>query len=98
MARSLRSHTKKRYRAIKREHVFKPVEDLRLQRLSEAQAEAAKKPNHGTTQEEHEAIKAEEEVAMVEDPKKVSTSGTRSGKQARKLREKKRKSKSSTKW
>ncbi|KAI7870821.1 hypothetical protein BDF14DRAFT_1770119 [Spinellus fusiger] len=103
MARSLRSQTKKRFRAIKRNNVFKPVEDLRLKRLSDAQAAAAKKPNHGT---DENAMKTEEQVttetatedSMVEDEKTVSTSGTRSGKQARKLREKKRKNKSSNKW
>ncbi|KAI7886504.1 hypothetical protein K492DRAFT_233501 [Lichtheimia hyalospora FSU 10163] len=47
MGRSLRSHTKKRYRAIKREEVFKPVEDARLARLAEAQAKAALKSKVG---------------------------------------------------
>lgn len=119
MARSLRSHTKKRTRgkafsagtlqgdrfinqdvhiAIKREKIFGPVEDARTERLAQAQAEAAKKPSVGDFMEEDktaETNKVEEDNAMTEEEpkKKISTSGPRSNRHARKLKEKKKKGK-----
>jgi hypothetical protein len=39
MAKSLRSKTKRKYRTLKREQVFAPVEEERLLRLAEAQAQ-----------------------------------------------------------
>ncbi|KAI8374200.1 uncharacterized protein BYT42DRAFT_575415 [Radiomyces spectabilis] len=101
MARSLRSQTKKRYRSIKREQVFKPVEDARLKRLAKAQAEAANKPKVGDHMEEDKPVTEEKNAdAMVDDeqPKKISTGGARSQKQARKLKARKGKSKGFTKW
>ena len=77
--------------AVKRETVFKPVEEARLQRLAEAQAEAAKKAKVGDAMEEE--TKGEMEVD--EEVKKVSTSGPRSNRHARKLKEKKNKGKKS---
>lgn len=78
--------------AVKREKVFKPVEEARLQRLAEAQAEAAKKAKVGDVMEEEE-VKGEMEVD--EEVKKISTSGPRSNRHARKLKEKKNKGKKS---
>ncbi|KAI9483309.1 MAG: hypothetical protein EXX96DRAFT_557661 [Benjaminiella poitrasii] len=102
MARSLRSHTKKRTRAIKREQVFKPVEDARLERLAKAQAEAAKKPSVGDFMEadkDESAVNATNPDAMTdgeEIKKKISTSGPRSNRHARKIKEKKKKGKKSS--
>ncbi|GAA5811883.1 hypothetical protein MFLAVUS_005330 [Mucor flavus] len=99
MARSLRSQHKKRTRAIKREFIFKPVEDARLERLSAAQAEAANKPSVGDFMEKEEEESApvdkmvEEEATEEDKPKKISTSGPRSNRHARKLKEKKKKGK-----
>ncbi|KAI7848538.1 hypothetical protein BDC45DRAFT_610244 [Circinella umbellata] len=89
MARSLRSQGKKRFRAIKRENVFKPVEDSRLARLAEAQAKAAEKPKIGNHMEEEQS----ETVSMdtTDETKKISTSGARNKKVARKLAKKKAK-------
>ncbi|KAI8091284.1 uncharacterized protein B0P05DRAFT_526867 [Gilbertella persicaria] len=94
MAKSLRSATKKRTRAIKREQVFKPVEDARLERLAKAQAEAAKKESVGDYMEAETDKKAEDAMDLGE-KKKISTSGPRSNRHARKLREKKKKGKKS---
>ncbi|OBZ89173.1 hypothetical protein A0J61_02775 [Choanephora cucurbitarum] len=100
MAKSLRSATKKRTRAIKREQVFKPVEEARLQRLAKAQAEAAKKESVGDFMEAEAEKKTEEDAMDLGDgaaeKKKISTSGPRSNRHARKLREKKKKSKKSS--
>ncbi|KAI8350127.1 hypothetical protein BD560DRAFT_409875 [Blakeslea trispora] len=97
MAKSLRSAVKKRTRAIKREQVFKPVEDARLQRLAQAQAEAAKKESVGDFMEAETSKKAEEDAMDLGEgaveKKKISTSGPRSNRHARKLKEKKKKSK-----
>ncbi|KAI8810044.1 hypothetical protein BJ742DRAFT_852185 [Cladochytrium replicatum] len=41
MAKGLRSKSKRKFRTLKREEVFKPVEDARLARLADKQAEAA---------------------------------------------------------
>ncbi|KAJ3315530.1 hypothetical protein HDU76_002169 [Blyttiomyces sp. JEL0837] len=38
---SIRSKKKKHFRTLKREQVFKPVEDARLEKLAKAQADAA---------------------------------------------------------
>ncbi|KAI8638602.1 hypothetical protein BD408DRAFT_422813 [Parasitella parasitica] len=99
MARSLRSHTKKRTRALKREKIFKPVEDARLARLAQAQADAAKKPSVGDFMEEEKeaAVSTADADAMTEEEpkKKISTSGPRSNRHARKLKEKKKKGKKS---
>ncbi|KAF7731428.1 hypothetical protein EC973_000236 [Apophysomyces ossiformis] len=97
MAKGLRSHTKKRFRAIKREKVFKPVEDLRLKRLAEAQAEAAKKAKVGDHMEEDTAANADDNAMTDDQPKKVSTGGVRNAQLARKLRLKKKK-KTHNKW
>ncbi|CEG70709.1 hypothetical protein RMATCC62417_06554 [Rhizopus microsporus] len=98
MAKSLRSQAKKRTRAIKREKIFKPVEEARLQRLAEAQAEAANKPKVGDQMEEErvdeENQPAEQMMEVEEEPKKkISTSGPRSKRHARKLADKKKKKK-----
>ncbi|KAJ3220418.1 hypothetical protein HDU67_000085 [Dinochytrium kinnereticum] len=44
MGKSIRSKTKKHFRTIKREEVFKATEDARLARLAEAQAVVSAKP------------------------------------------------------
>lgn len=44
MAKGLRSSSKVRFRGIKREKIFKPIEDARLARLAKKQAEAARGP------------------------------------------------------
>ncbi|KAI8811229.1 hypothetical protein BJ742DRAFT_798641 [Cladochytrium replicatum] len=41
MAKGLRSKSKRKFRTLKRDEVFKPVEDARLERLAQKQAEAA---------------------------------------------------------
>ncbi|KAI8149621.1 hypothetical protein BJV82DRAFT_588640 [Fennellomyces sp. T-0311] len=90
MARSLRSQGKKRTRAIKREKIFGPVEELRLQRLAEAQAKAADKPKIGDHMEE-ETVAAENtamDTTNDDGPKKISTSGARNNKVARKVAKK----------
>lgn len=60
--------------AIKRENVFKPVEDARLARLAAAQVAAAEKPP--VTQKEGEEQPAENDAAMEvveqENPKKTA--------------------------
>ncbi|KAI9272022.1 fork head domain-containing protein [Sporodiniella umbellata] len=92
MAKSLRSQAKKRTRAVKRETVFKPVEEARLKRLAEAQAESAKQPKISTeTEEEKEKVNQDQSMEVEEENVKVSTSGPRSNRHARKLREKKAK-------
>ncbi|KAI7870500.1 uncharacterized protein EV154DRAFT_530035 [Mucor mucedo] len=101
MAKSLRSQAKKRTRAIKRETIFKPVEDARLARLAEAQAEAAKKPSVGDFMDDKEEVATTTTTttdadAMTEEEqtsKKISTSGPRSNRHARKLKERKMKGK-----
>ncbi|KAG2218350.1 hypothetical protein INT45_012969 [Circinella minor] len=87
MARSLRSQGKKRFRAIKRENVFKPVEDARLARLAEAQAKAAEKPKIGNHMEEEKTDTMS--MDTTDETKKISTSGARNKKVARKLAKKK---------
>src|SRR6185312_17019909 len=42
MAKSMRSKSKRRFRAIKRQNVFAPVEEARLRRLAAKQAEATR--------------------------------------------------------
>lgn len=81
--------------AIKRSAIFKPVEDARLARLAQAQADAAKKPSVGDYMEDDKEPVVGNEDAMTEgEPKKkVSTSGPRSNRHARKLKEKKKKGK-----
>ncbi|KAI8992084.1 hypothetical protein BDF20DRAFT_848130 [Mycotypha africana] len=113
MGKSLRSQQKKRTRAIKRQQVFKPVEDARLERLAKAQAEAVTKPSVGDYMEDTtkdnsvttnptDTTSTSGAVAMVTDEaeqtttKKISTSGPRSNRHARKLREKKKKGKKGT--
>lgn len=83
--------------AIKRTNIFKPVEDARLARLAQAQAEAAKKPSVGDFMEaDKEEVVADADAMTEDEPKKkVSTSGPRSGRHARKLKEKKKKGKKS---
>ncbi|KAI9365320.1 hypothetical protein BD770DRAFT_378278 [Pilaira anomala] len=98
MARSLRSQAKKRTRAVKRETIFKPVEDARLARLAAAQAEAAKKPSVGDFMDKEEVATTTtttttDDAMTEEEPKKISTSGPRSNRHARKLKEKKKKGK-----
>ncbi len=83
--------------AIKRQNIFKPVEDARLARLAEAQAEAAKKPSVGDFMEDDKEVVADTEAMTEDEPKKkISTSGPRSGRHARKLKEKKKKGKKSS--
>ncbi|KAI7908007.1 uncharacterized protein BX663DRAFT_492706 [Cokeromyces recurvatus] len=102
MGRSLRSQSKKRTRAIKREQVFKPVEDARLERLAKAQAEAAKKPSVGDFMEadkDESVLTTTNADAMTdgeEIKKKISTSGPRNSRHARKLKAKKKKGKKSS--
>ncbi|TPX51861.1 hypothetical protein SeLEV6574_g00042 [Synchytrium endobioticum] len=45
MAKSIRSKSKRRFRAIKRAEVFQPVEDARLVKLAQLQADAALAPS-----------------------------------------------------
>lgn len=89
-----------RHVALKREQIFKPVEDARLARLAQAQADAAKKPSVGDFMEEEKEVAASSTAdadAMTEEEpkKKISTSGPRSNRHARKLKEKKKKGKKS---
>ena len=76
--------------AIKRENVFKPVEDARLGRLADAQAKAAEKPKIGNHMEEEKSEQTESMDTM-DETKKISTSGARNKKVARKLAKKKAK-------
>ncbi|RUS27425.1 hypothetical protein BC938DRAFT_483267 [Jimgerdemannia flammicorona] len=57
MAKSLRSSSKVRLRGIKRENVFKPVEDARLARLAKKQADAANGPSIGVSLDLAEEVK-----------------------------------------
>ncbi|KAG1447657.1 hypothetical protein G6F56_009188 [Rhizopus delemar] len=78
--------------AVKRETVFKPVEEARLKRLAEAQAEGAKKPKITTEKkEDKDIIEQDQNMEMDEEKTKISTSGPRNNRHARKLREKKAK-------
>ncbi|KAG0175207.1 hypothetical protein DFQ28_005405 [Apophysomyces sp. BC1034] len=97
MAKGLRSHTKKRFRAIKRQNVFKPVEDLRLKRLAEAQAEAANKAKVGNHMDEDTTATTDDNAMTDDQPKKISTGGARNAQVSRKLRMKKKK-KTHNKW
>jgi hypothetical protein len=65
MAKGLRSKSARRFRAIKRETVYGPVEDARVQRLSER----LKKDAQGPKTSELEAIARGEEPMQVEKSK-----------------------------
>ncbi|KAI8065287.1 hypothetical protein BC940DRAFT_334947 [Gongronella butleri] len=77
MAKSLRSATKKKTKAVKRTAVFKPVEDARLDRLATAQKAAAALPSVNAGE------KTADDNAMEMDTPKVSTSGQRSNSKTR---------------
>lgn len=77
------------FTAIRREKVFQNTIDERTERLAKLQAEAANKPKVGSGGDEDMEANTVDEGKMDEEPKKVSTSGPRSQKQARKLAKKK---------
>ncbi|KAI9315354.1 hypothetical protein BX666DRAFT_1961893 [Dichotomocladium elegans] len=85
MGRSLRSQTKKRFRAIKREQVFGPVEDARLQRLALAQAKEAEKPKVGDFMEAVDSAVPKDESAM-DIAEGGSSAGGMSNRQAKRLK------------
>jgi hypothetical protein len=80
-----------RHSAIRREEVFQSTIDERTERLAKLQADAAKKGkvSSGGDEEMDANAVTEEEMKTDEEPKKISTSGPRSKKQARKLEKKK---------
>ncbi|KAI8890185.1 hypothetical protein K501DRAFT_169276 [Backusella circina FSU 941] len=91
MGKSLRSHTKKKFKAIKRATVFGPVEDARLARLAKLQADAAKKDKVGDyMDDDKETTTTNDAMTEAEPNGKVSTSGPRSKRHAKKLKEKKK--------
>ncbi|KAG0239441.1 hypothetical protein B0O80DRAFT_427253 [Mortierella sp. GBAus27b] len=77
MGKSIRSKSARKFRAIKRETIFGPVEDARVQRL----AERLKKDAEGPKTSELEALAKGEEPMQVEKAEdaemteKISTSG-----------------------
>ncbi|KAF9138490.1 hypothetical protein KI688_005003 [Linnemannia hyalina] len=87
MAKGLRSKSARRFRAIKRETVYGPLEDARIHRL----AERLKKDAQGPKTSELEAIARGEEPMQVEktqdaemvDDKKISTSGRKDANHAK---------------
>ncbi|KAG0369492.1 hypothetical protein BC939DRAFT_446312 [Gamsiella multidivaricata] len=87
MAKGLRSKSARKFRAIKRENVFGPVETARVHRL----AERLKKDAQGPKTSELEAIARGEELMQVEKPedtdmaedKKISTSGRKDANHAK---------------
>ncbi|KAJ2963381.1 hypothetical protein NQZ79_g1478 [Umbelopsis isabellina] len=89
MAKGLRSKSKGRFRAIRREKVFQSTIDERTERLAKLQADAANKSKVGSGGDEDMEANTVDEGKMDEEPKKISTSGPRSQKQARKLAKKK---------
>jgi len=99
MAKGLRSSSKVRFRGIKREKVFKPIEDARLARLAKKQAEAARSPSVGGSVDvgkpnfSDQVPATEESDVEMENltPKIISTSGMKNKKMAKKLAKKKSK-------
>ncbi|KAH8556268.1 hypothetical protein BGW37DRAFT_471747 [Umbelopsis sp. PMI_123] len=91
MAKGLRSKSKGRFRAIRREKVFQSTIDQRTERLAKLQADAADKPkiSNGGDEDMNAEDALAEEMKTDEEPKKVSTSGPRNKKQARYLEKKK---------
>ncbi|KAG0282316.1 hypothetical protein BGZ96_000603 [Linnemannia gamsii] len=87
MAKGLRSKSARRFRAIKRETVYGPIEDARTERMSER----LKKDAQGPKSSELEAIARGEEPMQVEktqdaemaDDKKISTSGRKDANHAK---------------
>ncbi|KAJ3074920.1 hypothetical protein HK102_005707 [Quaeritorhiza haematococci] len=66
MGKSIRSKSKRRHKAVKREQVFAPVENARLERLAQAQAEAAGAVSMQGVDEE-ETQQQTEEVVMADE-------------------------------
>ncbi|KAI8973030.1 hypothetical protein BDB01DRAFT_808467 [Pilobolus umbonatus] len=92
MAKSLRSAHKKRTKALKRQHIFGPVEEQRLTRLATAQAAAAQQEKVGGFMDTES--KTEEDNTMTDkEPGLVSTGGYRSKKVQKKILKKKAKGK-----
>ncbi|GAB5591457.1 hypothetical protein Unana1_06357 [Umbelopsis nana] len=90
MAKGLRSKSKGRFRAIRREEVFQTTIDERTERLAKLQADAANKTKVSNSGDEEMGAEAlTEEMKTDEEHKKVSTSGPRSKKHGRKLEKKK---------
>ncbi|KAG0298064.1 hypothetical protein BGZ98_000333 [Dissophora globulifera] len=87
MAKGLRSKSARKYRAIKRETVFGPVETARVHRL----AERLKKDAEGPKTSELEALARGEELMQVEktddtemsEDQKISTSGRKNSNHAK---------------
>ncbi|KAF9310324.1 hypothetical protein BGZ93_000369 [Podila epicladia] len=86
MAKGLRSKSARKYRAIKRETIFGPVETARVHRL----AERLKKDAEGPKTSELEALargeekmEVEKDVEMVDEDKKISTSGRKDANHAK---------------
>ncbi|KAF8930647.1 hypothetical protein EDD21DRAFT_371188 [Dissophora ornata] len=87
MAKGLRSKSARKFRAIKRETIFGPVETARVHRL----AERLKKDAEGPKTSELEAIARGEELMQVEktednemaEDKKISTSGRKDANHAK---------------
>ncbi|KAG0057447.1 hypothetical protein BGZ83_010015 [Gryganskiella cystojenkinii] len=88
MAKGLRSKSARKFRSIKREKIFGPVETARVQRLSER----LKKDAQGPKTSELEALARGEELMEVEktedtsvstEEKKISTSGRKDANHAK---------------
>ncbi|CAG8602921.1 4919_t:CDS:2 [Paraglomus brasilianum] len=97
MAKSMRSKSKRRFRAIKRQNVFAPVEEARLRRLAAKQAEATRvsdnKNNKNSMDYEAQTTTVEEDtqaVVMDVDAPKISTSTPKNGRYKGKKKGKKR--------
>ncbi|CAG8601814.1 6302_t:CDS:2 [Paraglomus occultum] len=91
MAKSIRSKSKRRFRAIKRQNVFAPVEEARLQRLAAKQAKTS--DNNNRMDYEAQTTTVEEDtqaVVMDVDAPKISTSTPKSKRHREKKKGKKK--------
>ncbi|KAG0381228.1 MAG: hypothetical protein J3R72DRAFT_445745 [Linnemannia gamsii] len=87
MAKGLRSKSARRFRAIKRVTVYGPIEDERIQRMSERLKKDAQGPKTSELEaiargEEPMQVEKTQDAEMVED-KKISTTGRKDANHAK---------------
>ncbi|KAJ1553323.1 hypothetical protein HK096_008292, partial [Nowakowskiella sp. JEL0078] len=63
MAKSLRSKSKRKFRSIKRTEVFAPIEDARLERLAQKQADIAENSEMNLELKENERGRQRVEIS-----------------------------------
>ncbi|KAG0023109.1 hypothetical protein BGZ82_010824 [Podila clonocystis] len=101
MAKGLRSKSARKYRAIKRETIFGPIETARVHRLSERLKKDAEGPKTSELEalaRGEEKMEVEKDVEMVDEDKKISTSGRKDANHAKhKMAKEDRKKKNKTK-